>query len=81
MIARPVLLLALVVASSAGASGPPASAAAPAVPLEDRLWDLQIAPLDPAPAPPFTRPALDGGRVSLNDFRGRVVMLYFWLTT
>ncbi|MCL6641336.1 MAG: peroxiredoxin family protein [Candidatus Rokubacteria bacterium] len=75
MIVRLVLSLALIVASSVGATGPPASAAAPAVPLEDRLWDLQITPLDPAPAPPFTLPALDGGRLSLSDLRGRVVML------
>lgn len=45
--------------------------------LEDLLWDLQIVPLD-EPPPPFTLEALDGGRRSLAEFRGRPVMLYFW---
>ena len=48
--------------------------------VEDRLWDLQIIPLDPTPAPAFTLVGLDGKRASLSDFRGRVVLLYFWAT-
>lgn len=31
-------------------------------------------------APPFTARSLDGGTVSLEDFRGRVVVLNFWAT-
>lgn len=59
-------------------------AAVPAVhatDLEDLLWDLQVVPLDREPAPGFTLEDLDGGRLSLADLRGRVVFLYFWLTT
>ena len=32
------------------------------------------------PAPPFTLPALDGGTLSLDSMRGRVVLLDFWAT-
>ena len=46
--------------------------------LEERLWDLHIVPLDAKPAPAFTLESLTGERVSLSDWRGRVVLLYFW---
>ena len=32
------------------------------------------------PAPDFTLPALTGGSVSLNDYRGKVVLINFWGT-
>ena len=48
--------------------------------LEERLWDLHIVPLDAEPAPAFTLESLAGERVSLADWRGRVVLLYFWAT-
>jgi len=48
--------------------------------LEERLWDLYIVPLDSEPAPAFTLESLAGNRVSLSDFRGRAVLLYFWAT-
>ena len=32
------------------------------------------------PAPDFTASTLDGQAVSLSDFRGKVVLLYFWAT-
>lgn len=32
------------------------------------------------PAPPFSLPDLNGRTVSLSDYRGKVVMLYFWVT-
>jgi hypothetical protein len=64
---------------AAVASGPVLAAQDASV--EDLLWDLQIVPLDPEPAPPLVLPALAGDRVSLADLRGRVVMLYFWITT
>jgi cytochrome oxidase Cu insertion factor (SCO1/SenC/PrrC family) len=48
--------------------------------LEERLWDLHIEPRDAEPAPAFTLESLAGERVSLSDWRGRVVLLYFWAT-
>ena len=32
------------------------------------------------PAPPFSLPDLQGNRVSLDNLRGKGVMLYFWAT-
>jgi hypothetical protein len=48
--------------------------------LEESLWDLHIIPLDAEPAPAFTLESLAGERVSLSDWRGRAVLLYFWAT-
>jgi hypothetical protein len=46
--------------------------------LEERLWDIHIVPLDAEPAPAFTLESPTGERVSLSDWRSRVVLLYFW---
>jgi len=62
------LLLVLLLAAT-----PPASED-----LEERLWDLHIVPLDAEPAPAFTLESLAGKRVSLSDWRGRAVLIYFW---
>jgi cytochrome oxidase Cu insertion factor (SCO1/SenC/PrrC family) len=48
--------------------------------LEERLWNLHIVPLDAESAPAFTLASLAGKQVSLSDFRGRPVLLYFWAT-
>jgi cytochrome oxidase Cu insertion factor (SCO1/SenC/PrrC family) len=48
--------------------------------LEERLWDLHIVPLDSETAPAFALASLAGKPVSLSDFRGRAVLLYFWAT-
>ncbi|HEY7496705.1 MAG TPA: hypothetical protein VIH59_37070 [Candidatus Tectomicrobia bacterium] len=48
--------------------------------LQERLWDLHIVPLDTEPAPVFTLASLAGERVSLSDWYGRAVLLYFWAT-
>jgi len=32
------------------------------------------------PAPPFTVPTIDGGTVSLDSYKGQVVLLNFWAT-
>ena len=48
--------------------------------LEERLWDLHIEPWDAEQAPAFTLESLAGERVSLSDWRGRAVLLYFWAT-
>ena len=34
----------------------------------------------PKPAPAFALQGLDGKTVRLEDFRGKVVMLFFWAT-
>lgn len=46
--------------------------------LEDLLWDLQIVPLDGQGPPGFALESLERKKVSLSDFRGWVVLLYFW---
>lgn len=48
--------------------------------LEERLWDLHIVPLDSQPAPDFALESLGRKQVSLSDFGGRAVLLYFWAT-
>ena len=53
-------------------------ASAPAVTLDDLLFDLQFVPLDGRPAPAFTLSTLDGKDVSLAELKGSVVLLYFW---
>ncbi|AEJ61576.1 alkyl hydroperoxide reductase/ Thiol specific antioxidant/ Mal allergen [Spirochaeta thermophila DSM 6578] len=37
-------------------------------------------PSTPVPAPEFMLPLLEGGQVSLSDYRGKVVLLNFWAT-
>jgi cytochrome oxidase Cu insertion factor (SCO1/SenC/PrrC family) len=62
-----VVTLALLTASSARAAPDFAS--------------LQVQPYQPAkPAPAFSLPSLDGRTVRLEDFRGKVVLLFFWAT-
>jgi cytochrome oxidase Cu insertion factor (SCO1/SenC/PrrC family) len=56
----------------------PASAAAPD--LDAKLDAASITPMHGQVPPPFTLPDLTGKPVSLADFRGRAVMLYFWAT-
>lgn len=55
-------------------------AAIPAVAdkVDDLLFDFQMVPLDGQPSHEFTLQGLDGRPVSLSDFRGHVVLLYFW---
>jgi cytochrome oxidase Cu insertion factor (SCO1/SenC/PrrC family) len=65
------LLIAGVVALAAGLTVPE---------VEDLLFDLYIVPLDGEGAADFTLQSLAGKKVSLRDFRGRVVLLYFWAT-
>lgn len=48
--------------------------------LEDLLFDLQIIPLGGQNPPAFTLESLDGKKVSLADYRGKPVFLYFWAT-
>ena len=42
---------------------------------------LGIIPYEPPkPAPAFALPDLDGKTVRLEDFRGKVLLLFFWAT-
>ena len=42
---------------------------------------LQVQPYEPPkPAPALALPDLDGKTVRLEDFRGKVVLLFFWAT-
>lgn len=64
----PLLLLALAVLAA------PARAVAP------DYGAMQLKQLDGKPAPAFTLPDLEGKRVQLEDFRGQVLLLFFWAT-
>jgi len=42
---------------------------------------LGFQPYDPPkPAPPFALPDLDGKSTRLEDFRGKVLLLFYWAT-
>lgn len=61
--------LAAVLAGGVAAAAPPEFAA------------VQVQPYDPPkPAPALALPDLDGRSVRLEDFRGKVVLLFFWAT-
>ena len=64
-----VVLLAIVTPSAAGPRA-----------VDDLMMDMQIAPLDPQAPPPLAVEALTGGRVTLADVKGHVVLVYFWAT-
>ncbi len=48
--------------------------------VQDLAIDFRMNPLDGQVAPAFTLPTLAGLRFSLADFKGQVVLLYFWAT-
>lgn len=62
------LLAVVLLAGPAGAGGDS---------VADLARELQLTPLD-QPAPAFALTALDGKRVALADFKGHVVLVYFW---
>jgi cytochrome oxidase Cu insertion factor (SCO1/SenC/PrrC family) len=45
------------------------------------LTSMQVAPYDPPkPAPTLALPDLQGKTVRLTDFKGKVVLVFFWAT-
>jgi len=48
--------------------------------LSDEMIALQLTPLAGQTAPAFELPGLDGTKVPLAQFKGQVVLLYFWAT-
>jgi cytochrome oxidase Cu insertion factor (SCO1/SenC/PrrC family) len=70
MIGRGTLVVAALALLTVGSAG-----AAP------DFASLQVQPYQPPkPAPAFSLPSLDGQTVRLEDFRGKVVLLFFWAT-
>ena len=66
--ARAALLLAMLAAAPVGAGVPDFGA-------------LALQPYDPPkPAPAFALPDLDERVARLEDYRGKVVLLFFWTT-
>jgi cytochrome c biogenesis protein CcmG/thiol:disulfide interchange protein DsbE len=57
-------------------------AAAPAGAAPPAAWqEMGVQAYEPPkPAPAFALPALDGRTVRLADFRGKVLVLFFWAT-
>ncbi|MEE9613704.1 MAG: TlpA disulfide reductase family protein [Thermodesulfobacteriota bacterium] len=59
---------------------------APSVPAAEEengkdLWDeVGIERIGPSDAPPFSIRGVDGKKVTLDDFKGKVVFLNFWAT-
>jgi hypothetical protein len=67
-------------AAAAGLLLAVAAAAAPAWAAPD-FAGVDVIPYDPPkPAPAFSIPDLDGRTWTLADFRGKVLMLFFWAT-
>ncbi|MGH7391558.1 MAG: peroxiredoxin family protein [Candidatus Rokuibacteriota bacterium] len=49
--------------------------------IEDAAWEAaEVTPAPPVRVPPLTLPDVSARPVSLADFKGHVVMLYFWAT-
>jgi peroxiredoxin len=67
----PAFIYAISLAAPAAAQNQPAAATAP-IPVSDEMLN--------APAPAFELRDLDGKTVSLNDYKGKIVILDFWAT-
>lgn len=49
--------------------------------IDRSLWNAAgVRAVAPVGVPRIALPDLEGRRVSLTDFKGRVVMVYFWAT-
>lgn len=78
---RSLVSLMVIVAIASG-SVSPLRAAQPASGVAPELWrGAGVAPASRrVEAAPFALPDLSGRTVRLADFRGRLVLLYFWAT-
>lgn len=72
---RTILLGALLVGGLAWTA-----AAARADDIDRHLHDLGLVALPGERPPGFSLPKVDGGKTSLADHRGKVVLVYFWAT-
>ena len=68
--------------ASLPAVAPGAAAAVPQPPTGGPAWQKMgvQAYHPPKPAPAFTLPGLDGRTVTLDDQKGKAVLLFFWAT-
>jgi cytochrome oxidase Cu insertion factor (SCO1/SenC/PrrC family) len=57
-----------------------AAPSASATRLDDVMIDMNITPVEPQAPPPLNVEMLGGGRVTLADVKGHVVLVYFWAT-
>ena len=72
------LTLALLLATLTAVAAPVAAADKA---LDDLMFDLQLVPQSGQAPPPFELERLgDGKKVTLAQYRGHPVMLYFWAT-
>jgi cytochrome oxidase Cu insertion factor (SCO1/SenC/PrrC family) len=56
-------------------------AVAPATATAPDFAALALQPYEPPkPAPPFALPDLDGRTARLEEYRGKVLLLFFWTT-
>jgi cytochrome oxidase Cu insertion factor (SCO1/SenC/PrrC family) len=76
---RPLAALVALVAVLGGTLAP-GSLPAQSRPIDDLMMDLNIAPLEPQPAPALAVTTMDGGRLTLADLKGQVVLVYFMAT-
>lgn len=53
---------------------------ADAAALDQLLVNFQMVPVGGKKPPAVSLPTIDGQTVKLDDFSGRVVLLYFWAT-
>jgi cytochrome oxidase Cu insertion factor (SCO1/SenC/PrrC family) len=58
----------------------PAAGALADAKVDRLLWDLQVIPLEPSSPPPLAGKDVTGTAISLSQFKGRPIVLYFWAT-
>ncbi|MBI2219366.1 MAG: redoxin domain-containing protein [Candidatus Rokubacteria bacterium] len=78
---RPLAVLGAAAALAGFAFLPGSRIVVPALAAAPDFASVAVQPYDPPkPAPPLALPDLGGRMVRLEDFRGKVVVLFFWTT-